>query len=274
MQNEVNSSPEPENLPAKVLMTLQRRTQIADLVQQEGEVRVNKLAELFQVSEVTIRSDLDYLEKEGQLTRDRGGAIATGNSRQIKSLLGMEQRASLHLEEKRRIARAAAQLVRPGDTIIMDAGTTVVGMVRHLANIPSLTIVTNALNVALEAGAHTSAHVILLGGNLSREASSTMGPLATQTLKDLMVQKVFLGTQAFDFEHGITDTTMEIAQIKRAMIQSAHEVILLGNSSKWGRAGFIKVAPLDAIQTVISDPGLSTEGRTAIEGLGIKLILV
>ncbi len=254
-------------------MTLQRRAQIADLVQQEGEVRVNELAGLFLVSEVTIRSDLDYLEKEGQLTRDRGGAVAIGNNRLVKTLLGIDKRACLHLDEKQRIAQAAAELVRPGDTIIMDAGTTVVEMARHLANIPSLTVVTNALNVALEVGARTSAEVILLGGKLSREASCTLGPLASQTLKDLVVQKVFLGTQALDLDHGITDTTMEIAQIKRAMIQSAHEVILLSNSSKWGHAGFIKVAPLQAVHTLVSDTDLPAEARTALEQVGIKLLL-
>lgn len=252
-------------------MTLQRRIRIVELLRERGVVRVGELAALFQTSEVTIRNDLTQLEREGQLIRDRGGAIASGSKRQITSLLALEHRARLQTEEKQRIGRAAAQLVNPGDTIIMDAGTTVVEMARHLAGISSLTVVTNALNVAVEVAAATDARLILLGGTVNREASSTVGPIAEQTLSELTVQKVFLGTQAFDFDHGLTDTTIEIAQVKRAMIRSARQTILLSDSSKWGKTGFIKVVPITAIHTILTDAGLSDEPCKAIERAGIHL---
>ncbi len=164
--------------------------------------------------------------------------------------------------------------MQPGDTIIMDAGTTVVEMAPHLAGISPLTVVTNAPNVALTIGAATDAQVILLGGTLSREASSTVGPLTERTLSDLTVQKVFLGTQALDFESGLTDTTLEIAQVKRAMIKAAKQVILLGDSAKWDHTGFIKVAQLEEIDVLISDVAFPASARRAVERLGIKLILV
>jgi DeoR family transcriptional regulator, aga operon transcriptional repressor len=145
---------------------------------------------------------------------------------------GLKDRVTLNLAAKRRIGKAAAQLVQPGDTIIMDAGTTVVEMAPHLAGMTPLTIVTNALNVALTIGAASDAQVILLDGMLSREASSTIGPLAEQTLADLTVEKVFLGTQTLDLEDGLTDTTLEIAQVKRAMIKATKHVILLADSAK------------------------------------------
>lgn len=255
-------------------MILQRRAQIADLVRQSGAVRVADLAERFQVSEVTIRADLVHLEKQGQLVRDRGGALPLDHAREITSLLAVEQRAHLQIAEKQRIARAAAQLVSPGDTIIMDAGTTVVEMAPHLAGITPLTVVTNALNVALEVAAKTDARIILLGGNFSRESSSTLGSFGEQTLDELRVQKAFLGTQAFDLEHGLTDTTLEIAQIKRAMIKAARRVILLTDSSKLGHSGFIKVAPLTAMQTIITDDALKPETRSALEALGLEVITV
>jgi DeoR family transcriptional regulator of aga operon len=127
--------------------------------------------------------------------------------------------------------------------------------------------------VALEVSAKTEAHIILLGGNLSRESSSTLGSLAEQTLGELRVQTAFLGTQAFDLEHGLTDTTLEIAQVKRAMIRAARRVILLTDSSKLGQSGFIKVAPLTAFQTIITDTALPPEAKAELERLGIELIL-
>ena len=156
----------------------------------------------------------------------------------------------------------------------MDAGTTVVEMSAHLAGIIPLTVVTNALNVALTIGAATEAQVIFLGGTLSREASSTVGPLAEQTLANLAVQKVFLGTQALDLESGLTDTTLEIAQVKRAMITAAKQVFLLADSSKWDQTGFIKVAQLQEIDALISDEKFPANARMAVERLGIRLILV
>ncbi len=149
--------------------------------------------------------------------------------------------------------------MQPGDTIILDAGTTVVEMAPHLAGITPLTVVTNALNVALTIASETDAQIIFLGGTLSREASSTAGPLAEQTLANLAVQKVFLGTQALDLASGLTDTTLEIAQVKRAMIQSAKQVYLLADSSKWDQTGFIKVASLEGIDTLITDKQLPRE---------------
>jgi DeoR family transcriptional regulator of aga operon len=255
-------------------MTNERRLRIAELVRQHGSMRVGELAEHFRVSAVTIRNDLVQLEKDGQIVRDHGGAVPREATRKITSLLAVDQRAHLQTGEKQRIARAAAALVSPGDTIIMDAGTTVVEMAAFLAGIGALTVVTNALNVALEVAAKTSARIILLGGMFSRDASSTIGPLAEQTLEGLVVQKAFLGTQAFDLENGLTDTTLEIAEVKRAMIRAARRVILLTDSSKLGQAGFIKVAPLTSVQTLISDEGLPAETRDALERLGVEVVAV
>jgi DeoR family transcriptional regulator of aga operon len=254
-------------------MTNQRRAKIAELVRERGSMRVTDLATHFQVSEVTIRNDLVQLEKDGQLVRDRGGALPSESGRQLTSLLAVEQRAHLQLEEKRRVARCAASLVRPGDTIIMDAGTTVVEMAPFLAGVAPLTVVTNALNVALEVATRTEARIILIGGSFNRESSSAVGSPAERALGELVVQKAFLGTQAFDLENGLTDTTLEIAEVKRAMIRAAHRVILLTDASKAGRTGFIKVAPLTALHTVICDEHLPAETKSALEQLGIEVML-
>ena len=255
-------------------MILQRRGQIVELVKLTRSVRVSDLSERFKVSEVTIRNDLIQLQKQGQLVRDHGGALPLDHAHEITALLAVEQRAHLQITEKQRIARTAAALVRPGDTILMDAGTTVVEMVPHLATITPLTIVTNAFNVALEVSTKTKAKIILLGGNYNQESSSTLGPITEQTLNEFVVQKAFLGAQALDLKLGITDTTLEIAQIKRAMIKAARTAILLADSSKFGQSGFIKVAPLTGMQTIVTDSGLPNDIRSALEALDIKVLTV
>lgn len=257
----------------KTLMTGHRRARIVEQVQREGSVRVADLAQRFDVSEVTIRSDLVILEREGRLLRDRGGALAKGSHHFVTSLLGVDQRASLHLDKKRRIGAAAARRVVAGDAILIDAGTTAVEIARLLTQISPLTVVTNALNVALELGAAAGQRLILLGGTFNRESSSTVGSLTEQGLAELSVQKLFLGTQAFD-ANGLTDSTMEIAQAKRAMIRSARQVILVTDSSKWGTTSLTKVAPLTELDTIITDTDLPADARKEIEALGIELVLV
>ncbi|MDG1494606.1 MAG: DeoR/GlpR family DNA-binding transcription regulator [Porticoccaceae bacterium] len=255
-------------------MIFQRRIRITELVQQSRAVRVSELAKRFQVSEVTIRNDLMQLEKQGQLVRDRGGALPLDHSREVTTLLAEEQRSHMNITEKRQIARAAAALVSPGDKILIDAGTTAVEMVPYLAAIRPLTIVTNALNVAREAGAKTEAEIILLGGSFNRESSSVLGTIAEQILDEFVIQKAFLGVQAVDLRNGFTDTTLEIAHIKRAMIKAARRVIVLADSTKFSHSGFIKVAPLTVAQTIITDAGLPLDARTELEALNIEVLTV
>ena len=255
-------------------MILQRRAQIVEIVRQSGAARVSDLAKRFSVSEVTIRNDLTELEQQDLLLRDRGGALPPDHARQVTRLLAVEERAHLQTAEKRRIAHAAAALVRPGDTILMDAGTTVVEMTPHLAEIEPLTVITNAANVALEMGANSNAQVVLLGGVLNRASSSMLGGITEQMLSQFVVQKAFLGAQAFDLEQGLSDTTLEIAQMKRAMIKSARNVILLADSSKIGQCGSIKVAPLSAFQSIITDAGLSLDMCTSLEECGVEVLAV
>ncbi|MDR3708673.1 MAG: DeoR/GlpR family DNA-binding transcription regulator [Capsulimonadaceae bacterium] len=252
-------------------MTRHRRSSIVDIVQERGAARVDELAEMFQVSEVTIRNDLVLLERDGLLARDRGGAVTTS---QLTTLLGFSQRATLNRDEKRRIGKAAAAMVSPGDTIILDAGTTVVEMVRFLDTITPLTVVTNAFNVVAELNALPEIEIIFLGGVVNRTASSTLGGLAEQALSGLVVQKAFLGTQALDAKFGLTDTTMEIAEVKRAMIAASRQTILLTDSSKWGHAGLVKVAPLSSMQTVITDSAIAPDARTAIEQTCDEVVVV
>lgn len=258
------------------LTTRQRRQEIADLVRREGELRVTDLVTRFGVSAVTIRSDLAKLEADGSLVRDHGGATApvAGGKPLVTSLLRVDERATLNFEAKRRIGQAAASRVASGDTILLDAGTTAVEIARLVARLEPLTIVTNALNVALELGAAPGQSLILLGGAFHPKSGSTVGPLAARSLEGLAVGTLFLGTQAFDAGPGLTDSTVEIAEVKRAMIRSARRVVLVTDSSKWGRSSLHRVADLSEVDTLITDKNLPTEAREYCQQLGIELVLV
>jgi DeoR family transcriptional regulator, aga operon transcriptional repressor len=252
------------------LLAAERRNRIAEMVARQGVVRVGELSETFRVSEVTIRSDLDLLARQGLVVRDRGGAVA---NLRAGLAVAFEQRAALNQEEKRRIGRAAAQLVQPGDTIIMDAGSTMLEMARCLGNVAPLTVVTNALNVATELGSFPDVHVILVGGSLDRATISAVGPHAIRDFCEYVVPKVFLGVHALDPVAGLTDCSIEIAEMKRTLIGVARQVTLLADAGKWGRVGLVKVAPLSAVQTIVSDAGLPAEAQAAVRELGIGLLL-
>jgi DeoR family transcriptional regulator, aga operon transcriptional repressor len=258
--------------PPKALLMRDRRTRIADLVRQQGAVRVEDLAEQFGVSAVTIRADLEQLEQLGALLRDRGGAVAPHQG--ASGLIAFDQRSALHPEAKARIGQAAARLLSPGDTIILDAGTTTVQIVPHLREIGQLTVVTNALNIALELRSVPDVRVVLLGGNLNYETFSTHGTMAEQGLEAVVVQKVFLGAQSVELEAGVTDTSSEIARVKRGMLKASRQAILVADSSKWQRSGFIKVAPFTSFHTIVTDTDLPAEARAAIQRTGTELILV
>jgi len=252
------------------LMASERRQRIALFMASRGAVRVGELTELFGVSSATIRADLSLMARQGQLRRDHGGAASLG-----RLALGSahDQRATLNAEEKSRIGRMAASLVRPHDKLILDAGTTVMAMVRNLSVSP-LVVVTAALNIATQVGGLPDVRVLVAGGWLNTETISNEGPKAEHDMSDVFVEKTFLATHAIDANIGLTDASLEIARVKQAMTRAARQVILLADSSKWGRIAFAKVVPWSSVHTFITDTALPVEARATLERLGIELIIV
>lgn len=233
-----------------------RRRMITELVTERGSMRVTELSSILEVSEVTIRNDLDLLAHEGLLVRDHGGAIAF--TRTALSV-AFDQRARLQLEAKQRIGQAAAGVVQPGDTIMLDSGSTLMEMAKRLPNLSPLTIITNGLNIAIQVGSLPGVHVVLAGGSLSPETIGTVGPLAERDLRDLLADKLFLGTHAFELETGLSDVSTEVARVKRTMISAAKQVFLLVDSGKFPTRAMARVAPLSAIHCIITDTGFPEE---------------
>jgi DeoR family transcriptional regulator of aga operon len=245
-----------------------RRRMITELVASRGSLRVAELSSILGVSEVTIRNDLELLAHEGLLVRDHGGAIARTHT---ALSVAFDQRARLNLEAKQRIGQVAAALVQPGDTIMLDCGSTLMEMAKRLPNLSPLTIVTNGLNVAIQVGSLPDVHVVLAGGSLSPETIGTVGPLAERDLGDLLADKLFLGTHAFELETGLSDVSIEVARAKRTMISAAKQVILLADSGKFPTRAMARVAPLSAVHCIITDTGFPEETARQLEAQNIEV---
>lgn len=250
----------------------QRRQEIFELIVQNRRVDVNEISDRFGVSKVTARADLDYLARQHLIQRARGGAVLSSH----ESLwVSFSERALRNRDAKVRIALKALQFLVPGETVILDAGSTVFEFSRCISAASSLTIVTPALNIAAQLGSLENLEVVIVGGLLAPLTVSSIGPIAERQLEDILAHKVFLATHLIDDQGDLADVSIEVANLKRAMIRAARQVILLADSTKWSvrRPAKAKVAPLSAVHTVITDEGMDADIRGAIEAQGIEVVV-
>jgi DeoR family transcriptional regulator, galactitol utilization operon repressor len=242
-----------------------RQRSILRLLSERGSLAVSSLSRELGVSEVTIRSDLNELEERGYLNRSRGGAhLALHQS--------IVERQQLKIEEKNRIARAAAELVRDGDRIMIEAGTTTALLVRFLLGKRDVQIVTNSTLVFAYARLNPALQITMTGGEFRRETESMVGPIALRTIEGLNVRVAFVGTDGFTLERGMTTHLVEGGEIVKAMSDRAEETWLLADSSKYGRTGFVTVLPLSGIDGIVTDSALEPEAVRAIEESSLRLV--
>jgi DeoR/GlpR family transcriptional regulator of sugar metabolism len=269
---EIRSKGPPERAgPARPgLLAEPRRISILDWLKEEGSARVRDLAEAFGVSEATIRQDLERLETEGLITREHGGAFLRSMPQQVRDMALQHQ---VHMEAKRRIGRLAASLVGDGRTIILDSGSTTTEVARHLLERQDLTVVTNALNIALMMGALPSCSVHVTGGQFKAPTLSLSGERSAGFLDGLHAEVCFLATGAVSLEAGLTYPSLADLHIKRAMVRAAARVCLLADSSKIGRNAFSALGPVDLIHTLITDQGLRDEDRRGFESRGVTVLV-
>lgn len=247
-----------------------RRQQMLELIYRLGSVHVEELSEHFGISKVTVRADLDQLAERDLVARARGGAVSLPGQTMTAAL---SERSAQNKQVKRRIAQAAAELLRPNETIILDAGSTVYRLSRLITQGEGLTVVTPALNVATQLGGIPGVDVILVGGHLNPRDASVTGAMAEYNILEMPAHRAFLGAHGIDTYGDIVDVSQDVARVKRAMVRAANEVILLADSSKWGVAARSKVIEMSAITTVITDDGISDDARRAIEAAGAQLVL-
>ena len=252
----------------------ERQDRIARIVEEHGRARVSDLATQFHVSAVTIRKDLVLLESEDRLVRTHGGAIARARSRPE---LSFEIRERLQSDAKNLIGAAGAALVHDGESIVLDASTTALSVARHLkarGGWSQLTVITNGLRIASELAGHPGIIVLMLGGRVRWEALSVVGQLGDGLFSRINVQKAFLGAAGFTVESGLADATDEEAQIKRAMVTAAREVIAIVDHTKWQRVAFATFCATDQIDTVLTDERAPDEMVRALIDRGVDVRLV
>jgi DeoR/GlpR family transcriptional regulator of sugar metabolism len=242
---------------------------IADLVRERGSVRGRELAESLGVTDETIRRDLARLAAVGVVRKAHGGAVALRPGDETGTAFRLRE----HAAEKVAIARRAAELVRDGSSIILDSGTTTLGLARALRGKRDLVVVTTAVTNALELVGSPRTTVIMTGGVIRPSTFGASGQLAAATLRGLHVDQTFLAIHSVSVEGGLTYPLLEEVDAKRAMIEAAAEVILLADASKFGRQALVRVAPITACHRIITTPGIDPAEADAIRDLGIDLII-
>ena len=249
--------------------TVERRSKILTLLDDQGQVGVQELSEIFKVSAVTIRNDLTRLERKNLLFRTRGGAI---KQRKVATDLMISTKAHTNLEQKRRIGKKAAELIQDGDTIILDSGTTTLEIARRLERFQDLTIITHALNVALELAGHKNVTLIMPGGFCRSKSLSFVGSQAEKNLRDYYCDKLFLGVDGFDTSYGITTPSVSEASLNRIMMEISRETIVVTDSSKFGERSLAFIAPLNMVHKVITDNAITANDRNKLLSQNISLI--
>jgi DeoR family transcriptional regulator, aga operon transcriptional repressor len=234
---------------------------------------VPDLADRFRVSVVTIRADLRALGQAGSLIRAHGGAVPVEAH---KADLPITVKKSLRHAEKIRIGERAAQIIGPDETIILDSGTTTAEIARVLKRhaVSGLTVVTNALNVAVELASTPSVRVMMLGGVLRPPSRSFVGPEAERTLAEVQADRLFLGVDGFDLEGGLTTPDPLEAFLNGMMIAVSREVVVVADSTKFGRRSLSRIAPVGAVRRVVTDKGIDRKMAAAIASRGIELLTV
>jgi len=253
----------------------ERRSQIAQMVLERGRVLVTDLVAQFNVTETSIRRDLTLLEQSHRLKRIHGGAIPIPGSSRTDSFA---EKMDLHIKAKERIGKAAAGLIRPKDVLLLDSGTTTLQVVRHvpaaLRGSSLITLVTNSMPIAHEVLTWPSPNVTILGGLYLPDYQATVGPQTLAQLRELTADKVFLGTDGLTLGSGPTTANILMAEVDRMMADHARQVILVTDSSKIGRVGFVPIKPLHTIHTLITDTNAPGELINSIREMGVEVLLV
>jgi DeoR/GlpR family transcriptional regulator of sugar metabolism len=253
----------------RLVFAVDRRAAILAKVFGEGHARTADLAEMLQVSDVTIRGDLDELERQGRVARVHGGVTMPQSP-----LIGFDQRSTQRVEVKQRIAGAAAQLITDGTTVVLDSGTTIYALACQLPTVSHLVVVTPGISIALRLMEVSGIDVRLLGGRVEPSIKATVGSVRTQGLERVIAHIAFFGAGGIDADQDIVEGAFEIADSKLSLMATARRKVLLADSSKWVSEDRYKVASVAEFDTVISDKGLPASVRNDIRSLGCDLILV
>jgi len=243
------------------VLVADRQRKVVALVNEKLSIRVSELSRIFEVTEETIRRDLEKLEREELLQRSHGGAVSIEKN---QSEIPYIEREILHASEKKNIAIKAVKGINQGDQIILDASTTTWYMAKELEDMP-LTVITNSIKIAIVLSKKEQIKVISTGGILLSKSLSYVGPLAERSLDNYHVNKAFISCKGVHLEKGLSDSVESQALLKKKMMKIADKTILLADSSKFGVRTFVQIANINQLDEIITDGGLSTTYREEIK---------
>ncbi|MDT9684058.1 DeoR/GlpR family DNA-binding transcription regulator [Streptomyces sp. TRM76323] len=254
------------------LLAEQRRALILDEVRRRGGVRVNELTRRLNVSDMTVRRDLDALARQGMVEKVHGGAVPVAEVRTHEP--GFEAKSALEPGAKEDIARAAVAMVAPGSAIALSGGTTTYAVARRLLDVPDLTVVTNSMRVAdvfhsapapePGGGARPGAATVVLTGGVRTPSDALVGPVADQAIGSLHFDVLFLGVHGVSVEAGLSTPNLAEAETNRRLIRSARRVVVVADHTKWGKVALSSFARLEDVDTLVTDAGVSDEVRAAM----------
>lgn len=247
-----------------------RREKILHQLELEGKVKVHALAQQLEVSAETVRRDLDRLEKEGMLRKVYGGAVKSRSGHIEPSFTS---RSETFAAEKSAIGKLAASLVKDGETVLLDNGTTTIEVMHYLQDRPHVTVITHSLPVLNLAMERFQGKIIFIGGNMDRSKQAATGPLTEMLLEQFKVNKAFISVGGISLTDGITDYDLDEAYISRKMLDRAEEGIVLADHSKLGVTTFSKLAKLEDISMVITDEACSQEWVDNLSARGIEVLI-
>ncbi|MCZ7461743.1 DeoR/GlpR family DNA-binding transcription regulator [Streptomyces sp. WMMC940] len=263
------------------LLAEQRRAVILDEVRRRGGVRVNELTHRLNVSDMTVRRDLDALARQGVLEKVHGGAVPVAQASAHEP--GFEAKSSLELRAKEDIARAAAEMVVPGSAVALSGGTTTYALAHHLLDVARLTVVTNSVRVADvfhtaqrsggTSGPPPGAPTVVLTGGVRTPSDSLVGPVADQAIRSLHFDVLFLGVHGISVEAGLSTPNLAEAETNRRLVRSARRVVVVADHTKWGTVGLSSFARLDEVDTLVTDSGLPERAREEIAEHLPKLVV-
>lgn len=236
-----------------------RRQEILEILKKQDHIDLNELSRQFDVSYMTIHRDIEYLKKNGEISRVYGGVVRVSDSNEIQRQnnlnpmdLTIEERFHINRESKDAIAKKACSFINDGDVIGMDAGTTILHMCGYL-NQRHITVVTNSISVALQFSTSPTVNVILLGGNLRKASLTMIDPLVQQQEKYINLNKCFISSKALSFDEGLTDVTMEEPESKKSLIRRSKEVFALADHTKINEVSSFMVCGHESISHIITD---------------------
>lgn len=250
----------------------ERHQYILEQIKNKGHVKVQELSETLEVSEVTIRKDLKHLEGRKMLYRNHGSASSMSA---IITDRHIDDKEKINQEEKVGIARAAAQLLNENDKIIIASGTTLLSFADAISTINEMiTVITSSVKVSLTLCYNPNIEVIQLGGIMRKNSVSIIGHYAENILESLSCNKLFLGVDGIDLDYGLTTSNMNEARINQQMIDASQEIIILTDSSKFGKRGFCKICDIDKVHHIITNKNAPTHIIEMLREREIKVTLV